>query len=108
MTKKVKGGKKDLETESSKAKVESRLSQEQQFKMGVSWWSELFIFYGILTAIACWEIRRFNNMAKLKKKRISDLETSHDVVMGEIDKLEVRVAQNAKETKQALLRIKQI
>ena len=76
--------------------------------MGVQWWSELFIFYGILTFIACWEIRRFNNMAKAKRKRISDLETTHDVVMGEIDKLEERVASNAKETKQALLRIKQI
>ena len=47
-------------------------------------------------------------MAKAKRKRISDLETTHDVVMGEIDKLEERVASNAKETKQALLRIKQI
>ena len=40
-------------------------TRKELFQIGVEWWSEIFIFYGLLSAIACWEIGKF-----AKKSRI--------------------------------------
>ena len=74
LAQKVKGGQGQASGSASR-KAQVQLSPEQHFKMGVTWWSELFIFYGILTAIACWEIRKFHQMSLNKKQRINDIET---------------------------------
>ena len=80
------------QSETEKKEPENfQMSAEQQFKIGVGWWSELFVFYGILTAIAVWEIRRFNNMRKEKERRITSIQTKQEYMFQEIDKLERRI-----------------
>ena len=45
---------------SIKEHVAATMPDERQlFKIGVEWWSEIFIFYGLLSAIAVWEIGKF-------------------------------------------------
>ena len=44
---------------------ENSLNNRELFKLGVEWWSEIFIFYGILTTIAYWEISKFAKKARI-------------------------------------------
>ena len=74
--------------------------------IGVGWWSELFIFYGILTAIAVWEIRRFHNMSVAKEKRITTIEAKQAFMFEELDKLEQRIEKNSQDTRNALKKVR--
>ena len=48
-----------------KEPVTSLPSNRQMFKIGVEWWSEIFIFYGILSAIAFYELGKYAKKARI-------------------------------------------
>ena len=52
-------------------------SDRELFKIGVEWWSEIFIFYGLLSAIAVWEIGKFAKKSQIQQQRVVNLETDH-------------------------------
>ena len=56
--------------------VEVTPDDRQLFKIGVEWWSEIFIFYGILSTIAVWEIGKFAKKSQIQQQRVHNLETS--------------------------------
>ena len=41
------------------------LPDREFFKIGVEWWSEIFIFYGLLSAVAIWEIGKFAKKGRI-------------------------------------------
>ena len=53
------------EEKDAKVKTEQEPSDIEMFKLGVEWWSEIFIFYGILSAIAVWEIGKFQKKSRV-------------------------------------------
>ena len=52
-------------TSNDEAQNNNEPSDVEMFKLGVEWWSEIFIFYGILSAIACWEIGKFQKKSRV-------------------------------------------
>ena len=55
-------------------------SDKQLFRIGVEWWSEIFIFYGLLSAIAIWEIGKFAKKSRYQLQRVDNLEKNHEII----------------------------
>ena len=77
----------------------------QLFKIGVEWWSEIFIFYGLLSAIAIWEIGKFAKKSKIQIQRVNNLETNQKFIANEVLDLEDRIENVQNQTKHAMQRV---
>ena len=76
------------------------------FKLGVEWWSEIFIFYGIISAVAMWEIGKFQKKRNVQLKRVENLEKRHENIVNEVLDLEDRIANCANLTKDGTKRVR--
>ena len=63
-------------------------TSHELFKIGVEWWSEIFIFYGLLSAIAIWEIGKFAKKSKYQLQRVDILEEKHRDIATQVLDLE--------------------
>ena len=76
------------------------------FRIGVEWWSEIVIFYGILSAIAWWEISKYAKRAAMRRLRVDNLEISHDKINNEVLDLEDRIENVENQTNHARKQLK--
>lgn len=53
---------------------EKDMGYDELFKIGVEWATEIFVFYGILTAVAIWEINKFNRRSLYTLQKVDQLE----------------------------------
>mgnify|MGYP001069935380 FL=1 len=49
------------------------LSDDIAFNTGVDWFTEVFVFYGVLITIAFYELNKAHNASVAQKKQIEDL-----------------------------------
>ena len=66
-------------------------NNRELFKIGVEWWSEIFIFYGILSAVAFWELGKYAKKSRIQLQRVDNLEKSHLFINNEVLDLEDRI-----------------
>ena len=69
------------------------LSKDVSFNKGIEWFTEVFIFYGILLLIAAFEIRKAQASSKKTKELITQL-SAESVVQDEmLENLQVKLVQ---------------